>query len=367
VKGGPFVLIISAGSGPAEMQSALERAGIKVEVARTDDPWLLLDPDTEPTLIVLDLAAMENTESDLLRILQAHHRDRTIPVITISNLADLASKVRALENGAVDYLTTPLLLPELVARVKTQLRHQRDLESMAEAHEHHLQLLAGAQKFCMPQPQQMPSAKFEVIFQQVHMAGGDFYDVMDPGDGRVDYVVADASGHDLSASYWTLSLKTLLSEYLNLRFSPVDALYLINRSLIRLLPAEVFFTTAYLRVDRAAGRVLLLNGGHPPMVYLTAGNGAARIIEQTSDVVGCFSDAKFAGLEMNVMPGDRLFLLSDGLIECCGTATVGLTKLAKDLERLHGESLHDQVAEAFANQLRDCPPGDDALLMGVEI
>ena len=75
-----------------------------------------------------------------------------------------------------------------------------------------------------------------------------------------------------SGSYWTLALKTLLSEYSYLRFSPADALYLINRSLIRLLPPEVFFTTAYLRVNRTAGEVLLLNGGHPPMIYLPTGD-----------------------------------------------------------------------------------------------
>ena len=365
--GAQFVLVASASDSVAEIQTALEEAGIEVVAARMDDPWMLPDDYASSALMLLDLTGTSVAPGDWLRILQCNRREQSAPVIIISSQGDAASKVRALEDGAVDYLTTPLMLSELVARVKTHLRLQQALISTTEAHARHLQLLAGAQKFCMPQPQQVPAAKFEVAFRQVHTAGGDFYDVMELVDGRVDYVVADASGHDLSSSYWTLSLKTLLSEYSHLAFSPADALYLINRSLIRLLPEEVFFTTAYLRLDRAAGRALLLNGGHPPMIYLAAGNSETQIIEQVSDVVGCFSDASFARLEMDVKPGDRLFLFSDGLIECCGTVPVGLKKLAEDVQRLRGESLHEQVAGAFANQLRACPPKDDALLMGVEI
>lgn len=363
----PVVLIVSADAEVAAMGRALEEAGVTAIItSRQQNSWQLHN-QTRPNLVLLDAGIDQEDRFDLCRMLQLDPHGWCAPVIMISRRQDIPAKVRALECGAVDYLTKPLAMAEVVARVKTHLRLQHTQEALSEAHARTLQLLAGAQQFCMPHPEQLPKAHFETAFQQVHQAGGDFYDVVELGDEKFDYVVADASGHDLSASYWTLSLKTLLAEYSTLLFSPVDALYLMNRALIRLLPDEVFFTTAYLRVDRAAGRVLLLSAAHPPLIYLPAGKKEARLVELPSDVLGCFNDASFGRMEMEVNQGDRLFLFSDGLIECCGPGNAGLTKLQENLPRLGDRSLRELVANVFAEQLRGCPPQDDALLMGVEI
>ena len=51
------------------------------------------------------------------------------------------------------------------------------------------------------------------------------------GERIVDYVVADASGHDLGVSLWTASFKTLLTEYVSAVDAPLDTCRAINESL----------------------------------------------------------------------------------------------------------------------------------------
>lgn len=121
--------------------------------------------------------------------------------------------MQGFEAGGVDYITKPLEGKEILARVGTHLRLKQANERLLELQADRIRQLVQAQGTIMPSPQELPEARFEIALRQVMEAGGDFYDVIPVGEGVVDYVVADASGHDLAASFWTAALKTLLNEY----------------------------------------------------------------------------------------------------------------------------------------------------------
>ena len=362
----PIVLIVGDESATDSLvMHALQQVGVEILVARDPAGSLELINKVKPNLVLLDAAMADGCGYDLCRSVQLGSEYRA-PVIFISSQQDLPAKVRALECGAVDFICKPLMVPEVVARVRTHLRLQKALQTLADAHEAHLKTLAAAQQSCMPAASEMPKAKFYVGMRQVHLAGGDIYDVMDLGEQQFGYVVADATGHDLSSTFWTLALKTLLLEYSGLLFSPVDAFYLINRALIRILPEGVFFTAAYARVNRAAGTVQLLNAAHPPAIYLPV-NGTPRLIEQASDVIGCFTDATFSRFELQVHPGDRLFLFSDGLMDCLSNPEGGPERLFQAICTRKTKRLDETVNGVLHELLGEEPPQDDALLMGIEI
>src|SRR5438128_1980453 len=88
------------------------------------------------------------------------------------------------------------------------------------------QIIEGAlaQEAFMPRPEDIEDGRFQVSFTQILKAGGDFYDVIPIADSVIDYVVADASGHDLGGSVWTAALKALLGEYSNAVNSPREVL-----------------------------------------------------------------------------------------------------------------------------------------------
>ena len=106
-----------------------------------------------------------------------------------------------------DYITKPIVGAEEIARVRTHLRLRQAYEMLAELQAERVQQLASAQRNLMPRPKDFPEARFQVSLRQALAAGGDFYDVIPAGQDSVDYLVADASGHDLAASLWTASLK----------------------------------------------------------------------------------------------------------------------------------------------------------------
>jgi two-component system, NtrC family, sensor kinase len=86
----------------------------------------------QPDLILLDVKMPEMDGYEVCQLLKADESSRNIPVIFISALNDVFDKVRAFESGAIDYITKPFQIEEVVARVENQLtiqRQQRLLES----------------------------------------------------------------------------------------------------------------------------------------------------------------------------------------------------------------------------------------------
>ena len=74
-----------------------------------------------PDLILLDVMMPDLDGYEVCRRLKADHRLRKIPVIFVTALGQAADVVRGLEAGAVDYITKPVTLPVMRARVRTHL------------------------------------------------------------------------------------------------------------------------------------------------------------------------------------------------------------------------------------------------------
>lgn len=98
------------------LEDSLTGAGYSVKRAYSGTEAQLLLSNEKPALILLDLMLPGLSGEELL----THIKD--IPVIVVSAKADTADKVGLLLGGAVDYVTKPFDLEELLARITVQLR-----------------------------------------------------------------------------------------------------------------------------------------------------------------------------------------------------------------------------------------------------
>jgi two-component system, OmpR family, KDP operon response regulator KdpE len=76
----------------------------------------------KPDLVILDLGLPDMQGLDLLRQIRARCED--VPIVVLSSRGDETAKVEALGLGADDYVTKPFGMEELLARIRTALRHQ---------------------------------------------------------------------------------------------------------------------------------------------------------------------------------------------------------------------------------------------------
>lgn len=100
----------------------LERRGYQVATAISAEEARAELENGIPDLILLDVFMPKVSGFDLLRELRASERTATTPIILISALADTQHIVEGLELGANDYVTKPIVMPILTARMEALLR-----------------------------------------------------------------------------------------------------------------------------------------------------------------------------------------------------------------------------------------------------
>lgn len=103
------------------LNELLTQRGYEVRVARDGVSGMKAARAQKPTLIVLDLRLPGINGFDLCAQLKADQELAEVPVLFISAVHDVASKLQAFEAGGVDYITKPIQAQEVLARVETHL------------------------------------------------------------------------------------------------------------------------------------------------------------------------------------------------------------------------------------------------------
>jgi sigma-B regulation protein RsbU (phosphoserine phosphatase) len=362
----PRVLIVDDDPTTRRMlERILKNIGVQTSSAEDGERGIRLAMEQTPDLVLLDVHLPDTDGFTVCAQLKKSPSSASTPVLFISGNDDVQAKVRGFDVGGVDYITKPLAGAEVIARVRTHLRLKRAYDTVERLQSERLSRLEATQKLIFPTPASLPGARFAVSMTQLSGAGGDFYDVIQVAERVFDYIVADASGHDVGTALWTTVLKTLVREYATSVDAPVEILRRVNASLRRILPSGQFFTVVYARLNRATGRLTVVNGGHPAAQYQRAGE-PARLLRLTGDVVGAFATADFEHCEIPLAPGDRFFLYTDGLVEVGSTSEAGIARLLDSGAATRDLAL-DAAVEAMVKHTVDGRPAvDDVVLLGVE-
>jgi sigma-B regulation protein RsbU (phosphoserine phosphatase) len=322
----------------------------------------------QPDLILLDVMLPGENGFEICARLKSDPLTADIPIIFLSALDDVKSKVKGLKSGGVDYISKPVHGEEVLARVRVHLRIAANNRAIARENQVRLEELRNAQQAILVRPENHPEASFAVFYKPLEGAGGDFYDVVTVDSDVFGYFVADVSGHGVSAAFLTSAIKALLRQYTGPLFSPEDTMRGVDTVMRQMLGEEQYLTASYAHLNRRTGRLSVVSAGHPPVIVVRA-SGISQTLEMDSDPLGIFSALVIQRKEVRVSPGDRFYLYTDGLIECYGDSRKkGLKRLIDSCVRHCAETLCD-AASAIARDIETSAGSvrDDLLLLAVEV
>ncbi|MBN0042591.1 SpoIIE family protein phosphatase [Streptomyces actuosus] len=198
--------------------------------------------------------------------------------------------------------------------------------------------------------------------------GGDWYDVVEAGDGLA-LVIGDVQGHGVQAAATMGQLRSAVRAFALGDRPPEEVIGGTNHLLIDLDPGQ-FASCCYVRLDPATGRARVVRAGHPPPLLRHA-DGRTEVVDLPGGVVlGVDARAHYPVAELEMEPGAVLALYTDGLVERPGTdIDDGITTLRLALAGSDGPpgrplgELADRLT-ATARQAVD-RPDDIALLLAV--
>ena len=146
---------------------------------------------------------------------------------------------------------------------------------------------------------------------QVKDIGGDFFDLVYT-EGGLSLIVADVSGKGVSAAVVASILQGMLYSQLARNSSLPEMIAAVNRFLCDKVGGQKYATLVIARL-LGSGEMELINCGHVPPL-LVSGDTITRL-EEGNLPVGLVAGAEFQATRLQLKPGDRLLLVTDGVTE----------------------------------------------------
>ncbi|MEA2084791.1 MAG: fused response regulator/phosphatase [Thermodesulfobacteriota bacterium] len=353
------------------LQALLVKQGYNVLVAVNGLEGREIAKREIPDIILLDIIMPEEDGFETCRKLKADPVTTDIPIIFVSAMNDVASKVKGLSIGGWDYIAKPFQKDEVLARVKNYLKLRFTFKRIIEEQAQRLRQVQEAQQAILVNPEDLPAADFGVKYVPILEAGGDFYDVFEISESVIGYFVADISGHDLGASFATSALKALIRQNSSLLYAPDETIRMINSILFSIFREGQHLTAVYACLDKHHLKLNIVNAAHLPVLYLPRKKNPQWIMAD-SDVIGVFENAMYTFREMTVETGDRFYFYSDGLLESFGNSPRTREKGMVELKQAALETREQPIMEATEEIVRkmfskDKDAEDDVLLLGVDI
>ena len=265
---------------------------------------------------------------------------------------------------------------DITEQKRTELELKRaneQLEQRQREIETELALAARVQQSLAPKGLRWGRAVVETYYMPVRTIGGDFGMVTPLGDGLLNLLVCDVSGHGIGSALVANRIYSETFSLLERRTELGEMLRRLNHFVLQQIRVSgFFFTLAVARFSDDGRRMSFAAAGHPPAIWISA-SGESRLLEPQSMVLGALEEAVAAEptLEIEMSPGDRLALYTDGLTEVFdqGGEMLGVPGLEEIVTR-HARRPLDEMKQAILDDVaawRHGPPADDVSLVLLEL
>jgi phosphoserine phosphatase RsbU/P len=183
------------------------------------------------------------------------------------------------------------------------------------------------------------------VWRPARSVSGDYYDVIELGLDKLAVCIGDVIGKGMPAALLMSNVQAAVKAVASHDMPPSEVCARVNRVLAGNLAAGNFVTFFYSMIDSATGELIYTNAGHVPPILVRQDGTVARL-ESGGALLGVFKNWTFEQERVQLRPGDRLVMFTDGISE-----------LKDDTEEEFGEERLEQLIvrhrEAGAAGLKD--------------
>ena len=310
----------------------------------------LLDKANIPTVLYGNFDNIDTNKFKMLNVIEKTSARQIIPVIRISNIYRKRTAVTKSDVSAKD-------------------NHAQQLENQ-------LKMAGAVQRDFLPQF--LPNSdkiKWSVAFMPADWVSGDIYDVARLDEQNTGFYLADAVGHSMPAALLTMFLKqsiqmrqTLGNEYRI--FSPLEVIENLHQKMFaQHLSGCQFATCCYCLLNTQTLNLSYCRAGHPYPILIRKNNPPQQL-QTTGSLLGVFDNAHFEQASIQLEPGDKLLLYSDGAEPFIGAAEndrpFEFTSQFLNIANLSASQITSEF-ELVVKQNKDSAEPDDITLIVLEI
>lgn len=219
-------------------------------------------------------------------------------------------------------------------------------------------------------PPGWPEIHWGLHYSPLDPLGGDYYDFA-VRDNQMGILIADASGHSVSAAMVAIMARFAFAEVVRHSIRPAEVLSFMNRRL-QGLTDERFVTAFYGLLDRKTREFRYANAGHLPALRFNPKRTHVEELATRGLMLGIMPNAVYEEKALVLEPGDRLCLFTDGVVDSRRVTkdTFGLDRLKGFLvehAHLSAAVLTQALVERLDDFRSDMPAWDDLTILIAEV
>jgi phosphoserine phosphatase RsbU/P len=287
----------------------LKREGYQIEAVNSPKAVLESLETRDFDLLLMDLNYARDTTSgaeglDLLARIRKLNRE--LPVVVMTAWGNVPLAVEAMRRGAQDFVQKPWDNSQLLST----LRHQ--IEERAAGREELEEAIATQHALLPKQIPQVPGFDISVAWAPAQGMSGDYLDLIRLDERRLGISVGDVVGKGMPAALLMSNLQAAVRALAPDLDAPAELMARVNRIVSGNTSHNKFITMFYAALEE--NRLTYTNAGHnAPM--LVRSNGRHARLDCGGVVLGVLPDWVYQQARVELAPGDRLLLFSDGVSE----------------------------------------------------
>lgn len=271
----------------------------------------------QPDLILLDVLMPGMNGYDTCKSLKTNPKTKNITVIMVSGMDEEGDEVIGLQAGAIDYITKPISVSILLARIESQMLLLSTRKALELAHES----ISSERKTIEHIIDNMRSA-FDFNQQHIRFSSlsaelnsGDLMLSAVKSDGTQYIMVTDFTGHGLPAAMGAPLVTYIFYKGVNDNIEPAKIITEINDTLIKILPVNIFMAATFIELSVDKTKAKLWNYGMEEILRLNH-DQSWQSFPSKSYALGITNTIKTqTHYEIPFERRQSLYLLSDGVTE----------------------------------------------------
>jgi CheY-like chemotaxis protein len=376
----PTVLVVDDSSQARVMLSRfVTKLGYAPLLAQSGGEAVELFAARHPDFILLDVQMPGIDGYETARRIREQAGARWVPILFLSAGSEEDEKIKGLESGGDDYLTKPVRFRMLEAKIKVLQRiaeMQRTLRENAEQlaryrdENEREQRLA---KYLMDQivrTDAFAGKGMERWMMPARHFSGDLLAAMYAPSGVLHVILADGTGHGLSAALSVMPVTDVFYSMTERGFTIAGIARELNRKIKQLMPTGRFVAATLAAVDPQNRTISVWNGGNPNALFVRYDGAILRSWSSIHPALGILSGDEFSDRTESfrwIAPG-HLYMCSDGLLEAENPAgeAFGLERMQRVLTSVSPESRFARIRTAVSDYLNGQLAHDDVSLLAID-